>query len=184
MDIYIMQHNYRNKHLVVIDSSNKQTSSTESIIINVKDFDTAVYVYKHEQSKFDQSYISFQRKHIFIGNSKSCEMTEFSACGDNKSDFDGNTLLLECEDDKYVYISGRGIFELRTDDKIKDYISFMGNNMIPYAVMVGEKYTYFLCNRYKFIENDKIEEGTLLNATNNSLNPFDYHAEKKWCALF
>ena len=54
----------------------------------------------------------------------------------------------------------------------------MGNNMIPYAIMVGEKYTYFMYHRYKFIENDKIEEGTLLNATNSSLDPFDYHFEK------
>ena len=50
--------------------------------------------------------------------------------------------------------------------------------MTPYAIMVGEIYTYFLYDRYKFIENDKIEEGTLLNATNNSLDPYDYHLEK------
>ena len=43
---------------------------------------------------------------------------------------------------------------------------------------MGEKYTYFLYHRYKFIENDKIEEGTLLNATNGSSDPFDYHLEK------
>ena len=49
--------------------------------------------------------------------------------------------------------------------------------MIPYAIIV-ERYTYFLYNRYKFIENDKIQEGTLLNATNNSLDPYDYHVEK------
>ena len=53
----------------------------------------------------------------------------------------------------------------------------MGNNMNPYAIMVGERYTYFLYHRYKFIENDKIEEGILLNATNGSLDPFDYHLE-------
>ena len=54
----------------------------------------------------------------------------------------------------------------------------MGNNMIPYAIMVREKYTYFITNHYKFIENDKIEEASLLNATNNSLDPYDYHLEK------
>ena len=54
----------------------------------------------------------------------------------------------------------------------------MGNNMTSYAIMVGEKYTYFLFYRYNFIENDKIEEGTLLNATNTSLDPYDYHLEK------
>ena len=47
----------------------------------------------------------------------------------------------------------------------------MGNNMIPYAIIVGEKYTYFLYDRYKFIEDNKIEEETLLNATDNSLDP-------------
>ena len=54
----------------------------------------------------------------------------------------------------------------------------MGNNMIPYTIINGEKYTYVLYNRYTFIENDKIEEGTLLNATNNSLDPYDYHLAK------
>ena len=32
-------------------------------------------------------------------------MTEFSGAGDS-SDFDGNTILLECGDNEYVYISG------------------------------------------------------------------------------
>ena len=50
--------------------------------------------------------------------------------------------------------------------------------MIPYTFAVGEKYTYFLSSHYKFIENDRIEQGTLLNATNKSLNPYDYHVEK------
>ena len=54
----------------------------------------------------------------------------------------------------------------------------MGNNMVPYAIILGEKNTYFLYHRYQFIEKNKIEEGTLLNATNNSLDPYDYHTEK------
>ena len=39
--------------------------------------------------------------------------------------------------------------------------------------------TYFIDNHYKFIENDKIEEGTLLNATNDNLDPFLYHLGKR-----
>ena len=54
----------------------------------------------------------------------------------------------------------------------------MGNNMVPYAIILGEENTYFLYHRYKFIENDKIEEGTLLNTTNGSLDPFDYGLKK------
>ena len=107
-------------------------------------------------------------------------MTEFSGAED-KEEIDGNTLLLEVEDRKYVYISGLEITELETSDKVIDCISLMGNNMVPYSIIVGEKHTYFLYDRYKFFENDKIEEGTLLNATNNSLDSYDYHVEK--CGL-
>ena len=65
-----------------------------------------------------------------------------------------------------------------TDDKIIDYVSHMGNKIVPSANIPGEKYTYFLYNRYKYIEKDKIEKWTLLNATNNSLDPYGYHVEK------
>ena len=54
----------------------------------------------------------------------------------------------------------------------------MGNNMVPYAIILGEKYTYSLYNRYKFFENDKIEKGILLNRANNRVDPYDYHVEK------
>ena len=141
MDIFMIQYNYRSKYLVVIDGD--------------------VYVYKYEKCKFDQPFLSFQPKHVFIGKSKFCPMTEFSVAN-NSHDYDGNTLLLEFEDKEYVYISGLEIFKFKTDDKIIDYISLIGNNMIPYTFAVGEKYTYFLYFRYKFIQNDKIEEGSLL----------------------
>ena len=107
-------------------------------------------------------------------------MTQFSGAIDS-SGFDRNTLLLECENNENVYISGLEVFKFKTDDKIIEYISLMGNSMVPYAFIIGEKKTYFLYHRYKFIENDKIEEGTLLNATNDSLDPYDYHVEK--CGL-
>ena len=104
-------------------------------------------------------------------------MTEISEAED-KVKVDGNTLLLQCENNEYVFISGLEIFKFKTDDKIIDYISLMGNNMIPYTFAVRENYTYFLSPPYKFIENDNIEKATLLNATNNSLDPYDYHVEK------
>ena len=87
-------------------------------------------------------------------------MTEFSGAMDN-SNFDGNTLLLEVEDKKYIYISSLEIFEFRTDDKILDFISLMGTKLVPYTFAVGKKYTYAISTHYIFIENDKIEESTL-----------------------
>ena len=145
MDIFMIQFNYQSKYLVIIDGN--------------------VYLYKYENCKFDQPFLSFEPKHIFIGKSKVCPMTKFSGAGD-KIDFDGITLLLECGGNEYVYFSGLEIFKFKTDDKFIDYISLMGNNFIPYAIIIGEKYIYFIAHHYKFIEKDKIEEGTLLNSTN------------------
>ena len=153
-----MQYNFRNRFLVVIIDAN-------------------VYVSKYEKYNLDPPVLSFQAKLFSIGKSKVCPMTEFSDAGD-KIDFDGNILLLESEDNEYVYVPGLESFKFRPDDEILDYISLTGNNKILSAIIIGEKYIYFIYNRYKFIENDKIEEGTLLNTTNGSLDPFDYHLEK------
>ena len=119
MDNYIMHYNYENKYLVVI-------------------IDSIVYVYKYKIYKFDSPLFSFRAKNISIGKSKNCPMTEFSVARD-KTDFDGNILLLECEDNEYVYISGLEITKFKIDDRNIDYISLMGNNMTPYAIMIGEK---------------------------------------------
>ena len=91
----MIQHNWQSKYLVVIN---------ENIHVSV---------YKYEKCKFDEPFLSFQAKNIFIGKSKICAMTEFSGALDNPN-FDGNTILLECEDNKYIYISGLEIFEFRT----------------------------------------------------------------------
>ena len=73
MDLYIMQQNYRNKFLVVIDGD--------------------VYVYKYDKYKFDKPFLSFKPKHIIKGKSKDCEMTEFSGAANSDSDFEGNVFL-------------------------------------------------------------------------------------------
>ena len=138
MDIFIMHYNYENKYLVVI-------------------IDSIVYVYGKKICKFDPPLFSFQAKNIFIGISKVCPLTEFSGAN-NSHDYDGNTLLLEFEDNEYAHISGLEIFKFKTDDKIIDYISLIGNNMIPFTFAVGEKYTYFLYNRYKFIGMIKLKK--------------------------
>ena len=158
-----MHYNYRNKFLVVIDCD--------------------VYVYKYEKCNFDQPFLSFQAKKVFIGQPKVCEMTQFSEA-EVKEEFFGYTFLLRCENNENVYVSGLENFKFKTDHKIIDYVSLMGNNMIPYTFAVGEKYTNFLSSHYKFIQNEKIEDGTLLNASINSLDPYDYHVEKSGEEVF
>ena len=159
MDIFTMRYTFENKYLVVI-------------------VDSIVYVYTNKICKFDPPLFTFQAKNVFIGKSKFCPMTESSCAANNSFEFDGNTLLVECENNEYVYISGLEITKFKIDDKILDYISPMGNNMIPHAIMIGERYTYFLYHHYKIIENDKILEGTLLNASRSGLDPYDCHIER------
>ena len=108
MDIYILQYSYRYRYLVVVDSD--------------------VYIYKYEKCKFDQPFLSFQPKHIFFGKSKVCEMTDHFGANDS-SGFHGSTILLECGDDEYVYISGFENSKFKTYDKNIENISLMGNNM-------------------------------------------------------
>ena len=57
MDIFIMQYNYRNRYLVVVDSD-----------MNVD---------KYGRCKFDQPFLSFQAKNIFFGKSKVCPLQSF-----------------------------------------------------------------------------------------------------------
>ena len=110
-------------------------------------------------------------------------MTVFSGVVNN-SNFDGKTILLECEDSKYVYISGLEIFEFRFDGETLEYIFLMGKKMIPCTLAVGAKYTYFMSTHYKLIENDKIQECMLLNSSIDSLDPFDYHVSKNGLDCF
>ena len=64
-------------------------------------------------------------------------MTKFSGA-DDSSGFDVNTILLQCEDNEYLYISGFEIFKFKSDDEIIDYISLMGKCMCPYFIATGE----------------------------------------------
>ena len=79
MDIFMIQYIYRSEFLVVIDGD--------------------VYVYKDGKCKFDIPILSFKPKHNFIGKSKVCPMTHFSRANDS-SGVDGNTFLLECENNE------------------------------------------------------------------------------------
>ena len=51
----------------------------------------------------------------------------------------------------------------------------MGNNMILTTIDIGEKYTYFLPNRWNYTKKDRFGETTLLIKTEKSLDPFDFH---------
>ena len=72
--------------------------------------------------------------------------------------FDGNTILLEKEDNDYVYISESKNAKFKTNDRIIDYISLMGNNMCPYTFAIGTNIHIlyqFISNLWKMIKLKK-----------------------------
>ena len=57
--------------------------------------------------------------------------------------FDGNTVLLQLTKNKYVYI-GDKIYEFIMLDEFKKYHSLLGNSDVPYPVLIGTEYIYFM----------------------------------------
>ena len=88
----------------------------------------------------------------------------------HNSDDDGNTILIGVDDADYKFISGFEIIKFSAEDKVLDLKSFLSNNMTSISMAVGEKYIYFISNHYKFIENVKIEDGTLLNESVDTID--------------
>ena len=88
----------------------------------------------------------------------------------DKSDFDGYTILIgNGDNNEYVNISGHEIVIFKTEDKVTDYKSPVDIIMIVPALAIGEIITLFRSDHFTFIENEKIEEGSLLNSIKKRL---------------
>jgi len=88
---------------------------------------------------------------IFIGISENMKWSE------------GNSVLLKCKNNRYIFI-GHIIYEFTTNkDDIISYYSYVGNNNVPYPVAVGKNNYYFMLekeyvNKKEFPENINIEK--------------------------
>ena len=126
-------------------------------------------------------------RNIFVGKSRYFQTTVESGAS-NRGAFDSDVLLLELssvpecksldvknsEKNKncfvetiqtefyYLFFSGYEIVRFTTEHKIIDFISNLGNNMVVYAKVVGEECRHVSSDHRKFVENGKIEKGTLL----------------------
>ena len=61
--------------------------------------------------------------------------------GDNNGKQKGNTILLEIEPQRYVYI-GQYLYTFETEEVIEGYHSYLDSSDIPRPRAVGEKYVY------------------------------------------
>ena len=168
-----MPHNYRSRYLVAINN--------EQSTVNLQASPTAhvVNIYRYEKCNFEEASLVLKPSKvlsIFSEKSHICRMTEQSGACD-RPDFDDNTIFVRSNAryNKYVSISVIEFIKFSTEDKFINFTSLMGNNMIPNAISLGEKYTSFVSEHYKFIENGRIEERSLLYSTDGSGVLYVYH---------
>ncbi len=92
---------------------------------------------------------------IFIGqHPKSKKMY----AEDFDKEFDGNSILVEIEDNQYVFI-GMNIFKFNSLGKINYYLSIVGNSCVPYPYAIDEYNNIYLMieNKIMILENDTFE---------------------------
>lgn len=74
-----------------------------------------------------------------------------------------NSVLVKITNKKYIYI-GSEIYSFYTDEIITDYISYMGNNNVPYPVAYSENYVFFMADRKIISRNELKTQVTVANA--------------------
>jgi len=118
-------------------------------------------------TKFVKEY---NTKKIFIGKSPLIEMTKFS--GGHGKKFDGNSILLNISNNKYIYIGGI-IYEFKSYSTIIKFVSPVGNSNVSYPYAVDDKN-----NTYLFLENLCINNKThktKFNIIKNYDDPYNYY---------
>jgi len=89
----------------------------------------------------------------------------------NDKTVDGNTILLQLTENEFIYIGAWVYkFTLEKGDKFSKYFSMVGNNDVPYPILLGETNVYFL-SQQKFIPKDKF----VGNSANNFEDAYDYY---------
>ena len=112
-----------------------------------------VYVYAQERrvsivgNGGDPRYDSLSMQYLEI----------FPGVDPDEPDYLGNTVLLQIAPRIYYYIGGRDSFLFKTDDKIVEYFSPIGNSDVPYPYAVGTRNVYLMIED-GYIGIDKFEK--------------------------
>lgn len=83
---------------------------------------------KGDTYDYDKLIRSVKVKEVYLGGKKS-EL--------------GNSILLHLDGKKYMHI-GCEIYEFQMDDSVDSYFSIVGNSDVPYPVILGTEYVYFM----------------------------------------
>lgn len=137
---------YKNRKYLILDKGgypflvNIEDNNDVSVFkMPKKQYDEVRYYYSELINHPERYYTIFVDKYtptkIFIGKSYKSPMTEFSMAYGPK--YDGNTILLQIEPKKYIWIADGGIYEIETYGEIVEYYSPVGFPPIhpyPYAI--------------------------------------------------
>ena len=80
-------------------------------------------------------------KDIYVGQSPCIPTAD--ACG---AFGNGNSILLHVSGNTYIYI-GSEIYQFTMEDEFEAYYSMIGNNDVPYPILLGSKYVYLMLDR-------------------------------------
>jgi hypothetical protein len=109
----------------------------------------SIYIYKGDYAfgkYYYEPYLKVPRRSVFIGANPPDSLLVKSRIG--FKNYPGNTILLEYENGNYLFIE-REVYMFKPDNKIKYFYSYVGNNDVPYAYAIDDKYTYLLTYREK-----------------------------------
>ena len=149
--IYLTHDNYSNPYCVYVDHNTKEVQ------VNKVGDDIEDYHSEH--------VATFKPLKIFIGESPLNPMTEYS--GGYGPEFDGNSILLKMEQEKYIFI-GDQIYSFKTENNIVKFVSPVGNNDVPYPYAIDDKENYY------FLLGD--DTGILrLNNEKDKEDPYTYY---------
>ena len=120
------------------------------IILNSDNF-VSVYINDTKELLFNKKVSK-----VFIGKSPINKMTKFS--GGHGKEFDGNSFLLELDDNTYQHI-GREIYTFNSYNKIINYVSPVGNNDVPYPYAIDlDGNIYLLIEDVVLINTDQFKK--------------------------
>jgi hypothetical protein len=105
-------------------------------------------------------------KKVYIGKSVLNKITKFS--GGHGHQFDGNSFLVHLSNNKYLFI-GAYIKEFTLDDEVVKYYSTVGNNDVPYPIILGKKNVYFML-AFKYVDRKLLPDIT------NDIDWFDCYS--------
>ena len=80
---------------------------------------------------------------VFVGDNY-FQLKRYEAYGK----YPGNTLLVQVNRKKYIFIGNKGIYEFTTpqSDQIVAFASPLGNSDVAYPYAIGKKYVYYMLN--------------------------------------